>query len=662
MATPEELQEAFDEIKEELQVLRKNLTLISDDSDFLDERNSLQEEINSKHEEYLETIQTAIDSNIDLDTSGQEESLTEIKKSIEGNGTAQKDSSTEQVGLLKRMVQELINPSEDPFAKEKEKEKKSEDEKQRGFLKRIAEGVDEINEGLGVEEISGIGIGGLLALVAGIAAGLVLEIVDSIKDLAKGIKFLFGQIGIRLTNILGKIGIKTFDKIKDGIIFIRNFFQRITKFLRNKLPPKLVKQFDDFIDSVKATFGKVGKFFKKLSPFGSKVDEVSDASKKGFKLFDKIRDFFKGFKNIFTKIDDALAPITKFFKQGVKAGRGFGKLLGPVGLLISIVDGVFQSVKGFVDGFKDGGGLVGGLKGAIEGLFNSLVGDVVNMGADLAGFILKKLGAENIGQAFMDFDFITKLKEWYASLDAKIQEIIPKLKEGFDKVKLFIEDVKNFFTETIPSFFQKLKDKLFEIGNTILEKIGVFNPLSMIRDGIINLMPNIFGLKGKVAELLGTTVGDTSARIQERQGAIIDFGSEIKRHVLTNVVSVLPDGLGIRKKASELLGVPYVATGIVTEKPEKKGSIINNIGSIFGLGKEDTQTPIPLENPLIQTKQKLIDPSTEKRDLERQPMGSSAAIVNAPTSLVTSNTVSNTTNVSGKTVSIDKRFTENYAY
>ena len=55
MATPEELQEAFDEIKEELQVLRKNLTLISDDSDFLDERNSLQEEINSKHEEYLET-------------------------------------------------------------------------------------------------------------------------------------------------------------------------------------------------------------------------------------------------------------------------------------------------------------------------------------------------------------------------------------------------------------------------------------------------------------------------------------------------------------------------------------------------------------------------------------------------------------------------------
>ena len=150
MATPEELQEAFDEIKEELQVLRKNLTLISDDSDFLDERNSLQEEINSKHEEYLETIQTAIDSNIDLDTSGQEESLTEIKKSIEGNGTAQKDSSTEQVGLLKRMVQELINPSEDPFAKEKEKEKKSEDEKQRGFLKRIAEGVDEINEGLGV--------------------------------------------------------------------------------------------------------------------------------------------------------------------------------------------------------------------------------------------------------------------------------------------------------------------------------------------------------------------------------------------------------------------------------------------------------------------------------------------------------------------------------
>ena len=662
MATPEELQEAFDEIKEELQVLRKNLTLISDDSDFLEERNSLQEEINSKHEEYLETIQTAIDSNIDLDTSGQEESLTKIKKSIEGNGTAQKDSSTEQVGLLKRMVQELINPSADPFAKEKEKEQKSEDEKQRGFLKRIAEGVDEINEGLGVEEISGIGIGGLLALVAGIAAGLVLEIVDSIKDLAKGIKFLFGQIGIRLTNILGKIGIKTFDKIKDGIIFIRNFFQRITKFLRNKLPPKLVKKFDDFIDSVKATFGKVGKFFKKLSPFGSKVDEVSDASKKGFKLFDKIRDFFKGFKNIFTKIDDALAPITKFFKQGVKAGRGFGKLLGPGGLLISVVDGVFQSVKGFVDGFKDGGGLVGGLKGALEGLFNSLVGDVVNMGADLAGFILKKLGAENLGQAFMDFDFITKLKEWYASLDAKIQEIIPKLKEGFDKVKLFIEDVKNFFTETIPNFFQKLKDKLFEIGNTILEKIGVFNPLSMIRDGIINLMPNIFGLKGKVAELLGTTVGDTSARIQERQGAIIDFGSEIKRHVLTNVVSVLPDGLGIRKKASELLGVPYVATGIVTEKPEKKGGILNKVGSIFGLGKEDTQTPIPLENPLKQTKQKLIDPSTEKRELERQPMGSSAAIVNAPTSLVTSNNVSNTTNVSGKTVSIDKRFTENYAY
>ena len=126
---------------------------------------------------------------------------------------------------------------------------------------------------------------------------------------------------------------------------------------------------------------------------------------------------------------------------------------------------------GFISGFKEGG-LVGGLKGAIEGLFNSIVGDLVNMGADLLGWIVKKLGFEDVGQAIMDFDFLGKLKEWYAVISEKLTGALDEIKIAFMNVEFMVNDIKSFFTETIPNAFDSIVTKLKNVWTTTKEKIA----------------------------------------------------------------------------------------------------------------------------------------------------------------------------------------------
>ena len=528
MATPEELlQQEIEQKKEDVKLLRDKLILLEEEKKGTEEQTKLQEELNSKHEELLKTVQEAKESNVELDTSAAEEFLSRIEgigNAINGNGTAQKEE-TEEVGWLKKIWTALT--TKDPFAKEKADEEKAENEKTRGFLERIAEGIDNLND----VEISteGMGFGGLLMLLGGMVSGFIVEITMQIA--------------------------KVLTKIKNFFFGIGKFFVRIGKFIKGKLPEELVTKFDEGIKGIKSFFGKIGNFFKKLNPFAKNIDEVADGAKGGMKIFSKIGDFLKPFMKIFE-------PIGKFFRMGSKIGTKFGKLLGPIGLIITIVDGVVQSVKGFIDGFKDGG-LVGGLKGAIEGLFNSIIGDVVNLGADVLGWLTKKLGFEEFGQKIMDFDLMTvaqpiidfaftkipeifrQIKEFAIPIFTSIGDFftytfVPLIQDAWTALQPTFDAIGNFFTITLPPIITMMKEKIVTIALGLVEKLEpVFDFIGWIGNALSSLFTG--------AKEIGQVIFGNLPTLEE-----------IATFLKQRVVSLIPPIFGLRKMAADALGIEEI--------------------------------------------------------------------------------------------------------
>ena len=721
MATPEELlQQEITQRTEEAKLLQKKLTLLEEEKIGKEEHIKLQEELNSKNEELLKTIQEAKESNVELDTSVAEEFLSRLEgigNAINGNGTAEKEE-TEEVGWLKKIWGAITTPVKNPFEKEEKDEQKNRDDKARGLLERIAEGVEEIGEGFGEEvEVGGLGFGGILLLIAGAVTGFVIQLVAEI-----------GIFALRIGNFIRKLGVGAFEKLKDGFLVLKNFFGKIGDFIKSKIPEKWITKFDEGVDAFRATLGKIGTKFRNFFKIGDKVDDTVDSTRRGLRIFDKIGDIFKSiskfggktvnfagdviksggkiFSNVVDMIGGLVKPFTKIFKGGMKFGKSFGKILGPLGIVISIIDGIVQSIMGFISGFKEGG-LVGGLKGAIEGLFNSIVGDLVNMGADLLGWIVKKLGFEDVGQAIMDFDFLGKLKEWYAVISEKLTGALDEIKIAFMNVEFMVNDIKSFFTETIPNAFDSIVTKLKNVWTTTKEKIALFNPFAMIRDGIINLMPNIFGLKEKIASLLGTSVQSVGERASERRNNITGFGEMVRTEIGTRLLERIPEGLGLRKRAAKMMGLPMISdkeieerksARILAEKEESereqfikiRQQVLSTQMKAEGASKEQIEgrqaefrqtalrdyesinkDALRLQNKdiislaqesLRATQKDLIEAEKERKNREKEESKSVAPIISTPTTQVVSNSsVTSNTQLGIKTPATDMNFLKTIA-
>jgi hypothetical protein len=88
----------------------------------------------------------------------------------------------------------------------------------------------------------------------------------------------------------------------------------------------------------------------------------------------------------------------------LKGILGFAKAIPGIGQVIMVIQGVFGAVTGFIEGFKSGG-IIGGIKGALVGIYDAIVGSLLNLLADLAGWFLGVLGFDKLGAALSNLDF-----------------------------------------------------------------------------------------------------------------------------------------------------------------------------------------------------------------------------------------------------------------
>ena len=194
---------------------------------------------------------------------------------------------------------------------------------------------------------------------------------------------------------------------------------------------------------IRAFFLNIGKNLKTLSiDMGKEFARVLKSM--------NLKNVTKGFKAVLaplTRIGTFIATLSKTVGggaatvlskiPGVASIANFGKLfvrfLGPVGLVIQAFVGLFTGISRAISTFKETGSVTKAIGSFFGGLYDSIIGATINLLFDLVGFIVKKLGFQELGEKIQNIDFTI------GGIMSGITFVIDKIKEGFTA---FVDSIK----------------------------------------------------------------------------------------------------------------------------------------------------------------------------------------------------------------------------
>ena len=254
---------------------------------------------------------------------------------------------------------------------------------------------------------------------------------------------------------------KLADKFKDKLI-------PILKFIREDLFPSLDELKKDTEDSLIGLGGlsKLGLFAKLSAAIGGIAFAISKflVSPLGVirksTAFRKLRiSIFKfnravlgprlgvigAINRFFTGILPTIKKISGAFTRGLAAFSklsGISFLLRIGGLFLRFIAWPLQLVIGLFGGlteglkkYKEGGGMFEVLGAFMKGVYDAIIGATLNLIADIAGWVLKKLGFTKLGEAIQDLDFsFDSIMRGVINLKNSILNFITK---GINKVRKF---------------------------------------------------------------------------------------------------------------------------------------------------------------------------------------------------------------------------------
>jgi hypothetical protein len=127
------------------------------------------------------------------------------------------------------------------------------------------------------------------------------------------------------------------------------------------------------------------KFIKGVLPAG------------GPSIFSKLMIPLKG-------IGETFKAMSVTFTKAIGIGKVFGQILGKLALPITIIMGLWDTIKGAMAGYKEDG-IMGAVKGGISGLLNSLVGSMLDLFKDGIAWLAGKFGFKGIEEKLNSFSF-----------------------------------------------------------------------------------------------------------------------------------------------------------------------------------------------------------------------------------------------------------------
>jgi hypothetical protein len=494
--------------------------------------------------------------------------LTEEQRMDRDSRKSANDARQEALNKLKEKLESLGIKADDNYQVNKEQkeinkenlklEKKSIREKVRDRLARARDAVKEAPKALVTGAGKAVaktasGLFDLLKKLFGPALifGIILSIMkflqseenrEKIKEIFEkikaGFKFVIEKILIPLGPVIKAIlefSVATivagFEGIKKVMGFIQDFAENGPKPEEYKGLPVLGLGVTTTLGAISksaknadSTIGKIAKAFN-TAFFGTAVPGPGGAGATKGGVVNYIRSFFRPLKGIADGLKGVGALVTKlpllglvsnFFVGSAKAVGGvakaaspFLKLLGKLFLPLTIIIGVFDTIKGAISGFKEddeaslGEKILNAIQGGLTGLVNSIIGIPLDLVVSLINFVAKKFGFE----------------DGLIPEDMKPSKLIKKLIAlPFDALKAAIDFVKGIFTDpvgTIKSLFYGLFGEE-GILNFLVEPLEpVFNFIKKIFSfdfmGFIKKIPGV----GKLIDFFTKDEAEKLAEIEE---------------------------------------------------------------------------------------------------------------------------------------------------
>jgi hypothetical protein len=494
--------------------------------------------------------------------------LTEEQRMDRDSRKSANDARQEALNKLKEKLESLGIKADDNYQVNKEQkeinkenlklEKKSIREKVRDRLARARDAVKEAPKALVTGAGKAVaktasGLFDLLKKLFGPALifGVIISIMkflqseenrEKIKEIFEkikaGFKFVIEKILIPLGPVIKAIlefSVATivagFEGIKKVMGFIQDFAENGPKPEEYKGLPVLGLGVTTTLGAISksaknadSTIGKIAKAFN-TAFFGTAVPGPGGAGATKGGVVNYIRSFFRPLKGIADGLKGVGALVTKlpllglvsnFFVGSAKAVGGvakaaspFLKLLGKLFLPLTIIIGVFDTIKGAISGFKEddeaslGEKILNAIQGGLTGLVNSIIGIPLDLVVSLINFVAKKFGFE----------------DGLIPEDMKPSKLIKKLIAlPFDALKAAIDFVKGIFTDpvgTIKSLFYGLFGEE-GILNFLVEPLEpVFNFIKKIFSfdfmGFIKKIPGV----GKLIDFFTKDEAEKLAEIEE---------------------------------------------------------------------------------------------------------------------------------------------------
>jgi len=374
--------------------------------------------------------------------------------------------------------------------------------KQLQALSEIAKNTRPLTEdGFTIPGKGALAAGGAVALGAGRQLGAAKAIKDSsiirgafVKGVKNPLISLFKAIG----NIsFGRSG----DSIRVRLISLRvqitEFFKRLNTRFFGSGDKNIFSRISNFFTKIKGAFGPAGRIGKLFAEGGS-LAGVSQ-------LFTRVGEFFGRFKRV----------VGRVFK--------FVPILGQ--LLIA-----FDAITGFIKGFTaEDGGFLKGIRQAfasvLEGLSFGLLSEEGVMGFfdkvidGLSGFFTKVFEFFTITLP----DVFSKVKNFFVKT---LPDFFSVTLPGF--IKLGVAEASFFFTDTIPTAFSNLVDRV---------KIMVNNVAATLMDGVAGIIEDInsrlgfFGVEIGGAETLRSGASASRNLSTNLENQILDRTAETQGRI-----------------------------------------------------------------------------------------------------------------------------------
>jgi len=356
----------------------------------------------------------------------------------------------------------------------------------------------------------------LLALLGGIIAGAIAEI----GKMLKGLKAFLSEtkLGKFIKDIFSALKTKFLEFIK--VIRETKFVKFIEEFFKTKIIEPLSKFFKpvlNLFEDVKTVFKT--KVIQPIRKFFETIGRL-------FRIFEGGKGplfMMKAFPTFFKFFEDYIRIAAKVFQFGIKTGRLFGKLLGPIMAIFEVVIGLVQA---FTDPkLSDKSFLQKIVTGLTQGLLNFF--DFFEIfGLDLFKFETIRDRIEAIFKPFREGKWLeglgqilNQLGSLIISIPGKIfgwvvgwfnKDLGAKITEFYDKFDLFkyfraiFKRIGKIFG-IVKSVFQSIADKVGPIVGPILKFLVKTSPFyiafQMLKKAFEYALPIIKGLGSLVSKV-----------------------------------------------------------------------------------------------------------------------------------------------------------------